>query len=570
MSFEAYDHGGNMDTCSFSITVVPDEAPDCTMEANNVDRDGDGFSANEGDCCDTVEECDVPELVNPGALEIENGIDDNCNGMVDEVRDESPRANQPWIMNAPCDALVDGFLRRGAAHRHSDGGGVGESDNGDEKEEEERGAVLFDVHSRQAEIMVIAMGLDEAVEDDDDKSWGYKWDAPFHAHFTLANGEKEPNELQAGVYKRFGGMSSHDGSMAVLSTGVAREPGEFGYRGVSMDMGTSSEVPFRYINEQTGRQLPYAPACPASPANPSVSDSVLFKLNMRQPSNMRGFAVDVLFGSQMPDGRYPTTNQCDARQDIFLLQSSASRSPDDGNIAVDAAGNLFSNMNPSVHCWEQCLQFSDIGHCKLGGRGLRGLEYEGASDWHTIGSFARPREEYTLDFVLFDGNDPSFDSFVLLDNFRFIAEERSDTNRGEMRVSDLQLAQLRAIPNSVDASESEQTVRLAWTVRNRGPDLAGDVYLSYVPPVGSRHGAIVGDLTSCSKYTEGGVNGNNVLFRCTGGEALIQPGAMLNGYIELIVEQGFEGVMSGRVTMTSSSIDDFTHNNYRRVSILVD
>merc|ERR1719178_375148 len=104
----------------------------------------------------------------------------------------------------------------------------------------------------------------------------------------------------------------------------------------------------------------------------------------------------------MPDGRYPTTNQCEARQDIFLLQSSASRSPDDGNIAVDAAGNLFSNMNPSVHFWEQCLQFSDIGHCKLGGRG--------------------PRGEYTLDFVLFDGNDPSFDSFVLLDNFRFIAE----------------------------------------------------------------------------------------------------------------------------------------------------
>jgi len=548
VSFEAYDHGGNMAACSFSINVVPDGEPDCTIDANDMDLDGDGFSVNDGDCCETVEECDLPELVNPGALEIENGIDDNCNGRVDEVIDESPRANQPWIINAPCDGIVNPHLRS------------------------ERGEVLFDLHTRQAEMMLLAMGLGEAVEDDDDKSWGYRWYAPYHAHFTLANGERNPNELQAGVYKRFGGMSSRDGSMALLSTGVAREPGEWGYRGVSMDMGTVSEAPYRYIFEQTNQQLPYAAACPPSPVNPSVSDSVLFKVNLRQPTNMRGFAVDVLFGSETPDQRYPTTNQCDARQDIFLVMSSASGSPNDGNIAVDGAGNLFSNLNPSLDFWEQCIQFSDIGHCRLGGRGLRGLEYDGASHWHSIGSFARWGEEFSLDFVLFDGNDPSFDSFVLLDNFRLIAEERSDTNRGEMRVSDLQLAELRALPNNVQAGEAEQTVRLLWTIQNRGPDLAGDIFISYVPPIGTRHGGIFGDLTECSNLDSASAsqNGNNILFRCTGYDALIQPGAMLSGYIELIVEQGFEGVITTRATVTSSSIDDYTHNNYRHATVMSD
>jgi hypothetical protein len=42
------------------------------------DVDGDGFSVADGDCDDNN------AAVHPGATEVENGIDDNCDGVIDE------------------------------------------------------------------------------------------------------------------------------------------------------------------------------------------------------------------------------------------------------------------------------------------------------------------------------------------------------------------------------------------------------------------------------------------------------------------------------------------------------
>ena len=63
------------------------DGKDMTIE-NMVDIDGDGYTYCEGDCCETYwDNCHIdPELVNPGADEsFGNGVDDNCNGYVDEV-----------------------------------------------------------------------------------------------------------------------------------------------------------------------------------------------------------------------------------------------------------------------------------------------------------------------------------------------------------------------------------------------------------------------------------------------------------------------------------------------------
>ena len=47
--------------------------------------DGDGFTTCGGDCCDSTE-CSNPALVNPGAFEVPgNGVDDDCDGMVDNA-----------------------------------------------------------------------------------------------------------------------------------------------------------------------------------------------------------------------------------------------------------------------------------------------------------------------------------------------------------------------------------------------------------------------------------------------------------------------------------------------------
>ncbi|MBN2494575.1 MAG: hypothetical protein JXR96_08300 [Deltaproteobacteria bacterium] len=60
---------------------------DCNGEIDEVDQDGDGYGLCEGDCDDT------DPAVHPGAEEVCNGRDDNCNGFVDEGYDND---NDGW------------------------------------------------------------------------------------------------------------------------------------------------------------------------------------------------------------------------------------------------------------------------------------------------------------------------------------------------------------------------------------------------------------------------------------------------------------------------------------------
>jgi len=61
----------------FSVRFVSGEA----VDSNDVDDDTDGYSENQGDCDDTN------ASINPGATEIEDNIDNDCDGEVDEGLD---------------------------------------------------------------------------------------------------------------------------------------------------------------------------------------------------------------------------------------------------------------------------------------------------------------------------------------------------------------------------------------------------------------------------------------------------------------------------------------------------
>ncbi len=77
----------------------PDAGPAC------VDEDGDGFLVGPASCGDMIDCDDTDDLVNPGALESCNLVDDDCNGSVDDAI-----AEQVCGVGA-CEASIPGCTR---------------------------------------------------------------------------------------------------------------------------------------------------------------------------------------------------------------------------------------------------------------------------------------------------------------------------------------------------------------------------------------------------------------------------------------------------------------------------
>jgi hypothetical protein len=69
ITFGAADQGERTGSASVGIVVLGTDA---------IDDDGDGFAEADGDCDDT------DPLVSPAAVESANGVDDDCNGLVDD------------------------------------------------------------------------------------------------------------------------------------------------------------------------------------------------------------------------------------------------------------------------------------------------------------------------------------------------------------------------------------------------------------------------------------------------------------------------------------------------------
>jgi hypothetical protein len=70
-------------------TVMALEMRLAALEGLAIDDDGDLFTENQGDCDDS------DPAVFPGAVEVVNGVDDDCNGLVDDVPITPPTPPTP-------------------------------------------------------------------------------------------------------------------------------------------------------------------------------------------------------------------------------------------------------------------------------------------------------------------------------------------------------------------------------------------------------------------------------------------------------------------------------------------
>ena len=346
--------------------------PTCATDPDK-DDDGDSLSEAQGDCND----CDAN--VSPGGIEVVNAdpmmaaADEDCDGMVDNVAPASCDGNLQ---------LTDPDPKNGAR----------------------------------------ALDLCQFVGPDE-KKWGV-----LDAKYVRANGSPAGSSRQFGLLDGFGpNVNVQLGSrMLALSSGGARTPGQ-------PEVCTSHGCP----GYGAGTAPPGFPQnAPGCAQGTNILDDVGLELKIRAPTNATGFEYQFKFYS-FEFAEYVCTKFND--QYIALVNPPPVGSKE-GNISFDNSGNpvsvniaFFDICDPAAtdfakNCTSGCPP-KPVPFCPLGQNELLGTNFEkgftsedaGATVWLKTQSPVVGGQEFTIRFAIWDTGDSSFDSTVLVDGFKWIA-----------------------------------------------------------------------------------------------------------------------------------------------------
>lgn len=379
------------------------------MVDEDIDADGDGYTTcGGGDCCDSASEgCGDPTLVNPGAFEAAgNNIDDDCDGTVDNVT------------AATCDM--------GLASNSSNG---------------------LD-YARAIELCQTATLQDG--------KWGV-----ISATFSRANGSGTPDSVQHSIRPAFGATTVQSGnSLVVLSTGHAAATGQtnpnFAAFQSGRDLGTSSGMPADWLAANND-QLPNAPGCPAPQGGTTANDPIMLTLQIRVPTNAKSFKLRTNFFSS----EYPEWT-CSPYNDFFvvLLDSAYTgtpANPADKNLAVyTSPQNMIYPVGVNLAhgdtglfqvCKNGPTGCADatpgtistcVSNAELAGTGMDGTnpggigpdpgycddnnQVGGGTGWLVTQGNVVPGEVITLRIAIWDTTDHILDSVVLIDHFEWSIE----------------------------------------------------------------------------------------------------------------------------------------------------
>jgi hypothetical protein len=371
------------------------------MADEDLDADGDGFTACGGDCCDEPGAvCSNPDLVNPGAFEVDgNMVDDDCDGTADN----------------PLDACDAGLA----------------SNSGDALD--------------YARAIDLCQFTEETPADPADAIWGV-----IEAELTRANGMNTPNANARSIRDDFGSsITTRFGArLAVLSTGHAADddddsnPNFASFQGGQTFANMSSAMPADWL-AANGNNVPNAPGCP-DPLNNNAYNPAMLTVRVRAPTNANSFSVEMYFFS----AEYPEW-VCTEYNDFFvtLIDSSDPGNPADGNIAIydDGASTWPVGINlvsTAAGLFTQCAN-GNIGQCGDGGSyngctgtgELTGTGFDvvfdgpdlccpnarigGGTGWLRMSGNVEPGETFEIRFAIWDTSDALYDSLVLLDNWQW-------------------------------------------------------------------------------------------------------------------------------------------------------
>jgi hypothetical protein len=395
--------GGNWGDCVGQVLPVTENCTDgvdnnCNGQVDeDIDQDGDGYTTCGGDCCDSTE-CSNPAEVNPGSFEVPgDGVDNDCDGMIDNA--------------------------------------VGLCDTG--------------LSSNSSMAMDYAKAIDLCqTATMADKKWGV-----IDAKLTLADGTGTPNVSSRSIRPKFGTntMPKLGSSMAVISSGTAAAMGDTNPSWVdaqsSFMAGTNSGFPADFLAANMGT-LPNAPGCPAPDIGSGANDPVMLTLKIRVPMNAHSFSIKSNFYS----AEFPEYT-CSPFNDFFviLLDSTYAGNPPnptDKNLAFYTAANMMNypvgvnlasgNTGLFTECKNgptgcdglpgtitTCINTIDLAGTGFdqanGGCGANNLE-GGATGWLTTTGNVKPGEIITLRIAIWDTSDEMLDSLALIDAFTWSAE----------------------------------------------------------------------------------------------------------------------------------------------------
>ena len=229
----------------------------------------------------------------------------------------------------------------------------------------------------------------------------------------------------------FGALSSGSASATDSDMGPLFKGGKSGMQGAGGVSGNGGDVPAGFPKSSG--------TCTVSSV---VNDVIDLKVQIRVPTNAKGFSFDFNFMT----GEWPDY-VCSTFNDSFIayLQSKAFNGGAADNISFDTSGNTISVNN---NFFQACTAGVPTGcsggtpgtsTCTLGPNQLAGTGYAaetppiaycggavstsgGGTGWLTSKAPSQPGEVISLEFLIWDTGDESFDSSVLLDNFAWVPD----------------------------------------------------------------------------------------------------------------------------------------------------
>ncbi len=427
-------------------------------DVSGLDQDGDGYTAAMGDCDDNNPN------VNPAAMEIPgNGIDDDCNGLVDadmdgdgftedngDCNDYDPNVNpyapedggagngQPNGIDDDCDGIIDNNL----PGTDDDGDGFSDLEGDCDDNDIYANPGAYDVPDNQLDEDCNGVPDDTVLECDSNLAVdgtdpldaaraiglchtateaGPEWGV-ISAQWILADGSAPSSsnfDVGHGILPDFGAnVAVREGSnLLAISSGTARDTGDPGYMSPGgFDKGYTSGTAWGYS--------PSSPFCPGVTTG-TPHDSIALELRIRVPTNALSASFDFNFFTY----EFPIYI-CSEYNDYFVaLLEPTPPGQTDPNVSFDSSGNPISVNNALLQVCNPPQTAGGIYFaCPLGDSELQGTGFEGhaGTGWLqttiNLDPSATDNGIITLLFGVWDSGDGVLDSTVVIDNWQWSAE----------------------------------------------------------------------------------------------------------------------------------------------------